>query len=280
MLSGHGGGASGGPGPFVATRFGGRSAKDVVALLRDANLPKEYAGTIYLSACHSAAGFETGESFAEVVRDLLHKAGYKRLSVAGTAGVANTTVDGEKEARPAVYEKDLDDTIEKVERLVDKLGSDLEEYTKENSKLIAELNAKVSLAESEYRSCVDLVSSTELPPEALAVLERTLLQPLKTVYDSLKAELEVHENHTQALTRAEASERALLEKLKRIKAAPDDDAMKEAIRDEGLKVKEWWGVFGPKNDEDTRRAKKGFQVLDTLASGVGKLREKLKSKKS
>src|SRR5690606_4807427 len=118
---GHGGGPDvSGDQVYTADEFGNRSADDIVKFLIKQGLDPKYQGTIYLSGCHTAAGFNDPKSYAAKVHSALAAKGYKLLTVAGTPGVAWTEGSGDKGAVPAVLEEQLAKTLKQVQATVTK----------------------------------------------------------------------------------------------------------------------------------------------------------------
>ena len=68
VLCGHGGGPDvAGDEQYTASEFGGKSADEIVKFLIKKGLSSGYSGTIYLSGCHTAAGYGDPKSFASKV---------------------------------------------------------------------------------------------------------------------------------------------------------------------------------------------------------------------
>jgi hypothetical protein len=73
-------------------QFGSASAADLVEILGELQLPKDYSGVIFLGGCHTATGDNhgyLGEFYAR-----LTKSGYEKAKVRGTMGPASTTAHG------------------------------------------------------------------------------------------------------------------------------------------------------------------------------------------
>ncbi len=247
VLCGHGGGADvSGDQMYTASVFGGRNADEIVKFLIKEGLAPSYTGTIYLSGCHTAAGFGDPKSFAKQVHSGLAKKGYKLLSVAGTPGVAYTKKDGNKGATPDVWTKDVEKTIKKVETLIGELEK-AEKQGKEELKVAEEEEASLQLKLKSIKELLD-----GLPPEALPTLEAKLQTPIETGIKVLAGIIDKMKSANKLLENSLKTERAYLVKLKDYKN--DKDLMKDGtINADQLwgrqvnktSIEEWWGVFGP-----------------------------------
>ena len=273
VLCGHGGGGADVQGKmYTAKKFGGRDAKQIVNFLLEEGLQKDYKGTIYLSGCHTAAGYGDPESFANVVHKLLAKEGYKKLSVAGTPGIAQTKADGEKTARIAAIEKDIVLTHGKSQKLL----ATLTKAKAESEKELKEARAELKAIEDQYASVRALLLDA-VPPEAQDTFEAKLLNPIKENRDAMIPALKELEAADKRLEGAVKSETAYFEKLsgilKKKKELQEgkikiDDYKKEVAKDFG--VEEWWGHFGP--------AKATRAKVSKSSSALGKIADAFKAK--
>jgi hypothetical protein len=259
VLCGHGG-RSDVPGAdqiYTANKFGGKNADEIVKFLIKQGLSKSYQGTIYLSGCHTAAGFNDPKSFANKVHKGLASKGYKKLSVAGTPGSAWTSAGGDKGAIPAALSKDLTKTKERTEKLI----KNLEKALKQGQPELVRTEAMVSQFESDYASARELIKDT--PPEAHATLEEKLLKPIKESRDELIEPLEQMRRANNTLENAIDSEKEYLKKVKKLlkqrdkleagKITQSDYYRKE---EELFTVNEWWGHFGPAKATAAKVSKK------------------------
>lgn len=247
VLCGHGSGPDvSGDEIFHAKTFGGRSADEIVKFLIDQGLSTSYEGTIYLSGCHTAAGFTDPRSFASKVHSGLTAKGYKSLSVAGTPGVAWTNAKGDKGAVPAVIGKELQHTRDRSAELVEKLEKALEGAADELQ--IAEDQDK--LFELQYKNMDELIE--EMPPEARDSLKQKLLKPIQDSRDELAPALQQMRQSKRTLEGAIKTEKEYLDKLDKLLAQKSkldsgqiskDDYWREQTK--VFSVEEWWGHFGP-----------------------------------
>jgi len=275
VLCGHGGRSdvSGADQIYTANKFGGKNADEIVKFLIKQGLSKNYQGTIYLSGCHTAAGFNDPKSFANVVHRGLASKGYKKLSVAGTPGEAWTSASGDKGAIPAVVSEDLTKTKARTVKLI----KNLEKALKEGQPELVRTEALVSQFESDYASTRDLIKDT--PPEAQATLEEKLLKPIKQSRDELIAPLEQMRRANKTLENAIKSEKEYLKKLdKLLKQRAKLEAGEITQRDyerkeeELFTVNEWWGHFGPAKATAAKVSKKRSK----LTSLIGAVKKKFK----
>lgn len=247
VLCGHGGGPDvSGDQTYTASEFGGKSSDEIVKFLIKKGLSPKYDGTIYLSGCHTAAGFNNPKSFAANVHATFAAKGYKLLSVAGTPGTATTTDEGDKTATPAVLRATLEKTLTRSRKLL----SNLEDALKKGKEDQAKTEAQVKALEDEYVAMREMLK--DFPPEAMSLLEDKLLVPLKKSRDELTPALKEMMQSNKTLEGAVKSEQAYVKKL--------EDGMKDksdyltgkieygdftqASRDR-FSVEDWWGVFGP-----------------------------------
>jgi hypothetical protein len=265
VLCGHGGGPDvKGDKMYKASEFGGRSAKQIVEFLIGEGLASSYKGTIYLSGCHTAAGYKDPESFASQVHKLFAAEGYKKLSVAGTPGESWTKDDGDKGSIPSAVSEDLDKTHAKVKGLIAKLETALKTGKKDLSIAEGQMNG----FEMQYDTVRQLI--LDMPPEARDTLEEKLLVPIKKSRDALvPAVLEMRQANTR-LEGAIKSEKAYLVDLEKLrkdkkkllagKISQSDYNRKE---EELFTVEEWWGHFGPAKST-TVKLSKGSSGFDKL----------------
>lgn len=274
VLCGHGGGSdvSGG---FVATRFGGRSAKDIANFLKKEGLQHNYSGTIYLSGCHSAAGFDNPKNFAKTVRDLLAKAGYKKLSVAGTPGVSTTDSAGNKHSLPAALAEDIKKTVARTQKLIVNLRKSLAKTNTEIKKITPEYDS-ASYEFDRFSTEIEWQS-----PEVQTKLKKVILTPLKASRDELKKSLDQMEASKKTLEKGIKHEEEYLKKLKKMATAKGKYEKKEINKIEyyvntqpDLWVEEWWGVFGPAQKTKLKAGGNFKKLKSTLL----KLRSKLLKK--
>ena len=108
----HGGKAES-SGKVYAKEFAEKSPKELVDfLVKKKKLEKNYAGTLYLDGCFTAAG-KTDKNYAKKVYDLLVKDGFKYITVKGNLGVAATNDDGSESVVDAQEEKRLKEEAKK-----------------------------------------------------------------------------------------------------------------------------------------------------------------------
>lgn len=247
VLCGHGGGADvSGDQQYTASEFGGKSADEIVKFLIKKGLSSGYSGTIYLSGCHTAAGYGDPKSFASKVHSTFASKGYKSLSVAGTPGEAWTKDSGGKGAIPSAVSEDLAKTIKKVEKLLDTLTKALDSGEKD----LVKVEAQVKQLETEYTGMRDLI--LDMPPEAHDMLETKLLNPLKKSRDELVPALLRMQQSNKTLTGAIKSEKAYLTKLetlakekKKLQEGTIEMSDYQRKEEELFTVEDWWGTFGP-----------------------------------
>lgn len=272
VLCGHGGGSDvSGDQVYTADEFGGRSADEIVKFLVKQGLDSGYQGTIYLSGCHTAAGFNDPKSFAAKVHAALASKGYKSLSVAGTPGLAYTKNSGDKGSVPAVLEQQLDKTLKEVEAAITKLQG-----------LVKQGNDELQNALDEDKALAVRVKHTEelldgLPPEVLPKLNAQLLDPLVRGRATLAKVIEQMRNANKTLEGGLKSEQDYLKKLKALQKDKDKLASGKIDEDElwnrqkeKAAVEEWWGHFGP--------AKATKVKVQSDTSKLGSLFDQVKSK--
>lgn len=99
-----------------AFRFANMSAKKFADYLIKNNLPKDYAGIIYLDGCYTASG-NTKKNFALQVYNRLVDQGYNFLQVKGNLGAAVTLSDGTEIVTHAAVEKQAEKLAKEVKVL-------------------------------------------------------------------------------------------------------------------------------------------------------------------
>lgn len=131
MILGHGGRSAWLPGllgrPYAADRVGGKSAAAMADHLVKLGLEKSYAGTLYLEACDSAAGFSNGSSYAQQLQRALVKRGYAHVAIAGTPGVTSPQPSGHNYSDVSAlandYRRGLKQSSQAIERLKGQLAT-------------------------------------------------------------------------------------------------------------------------------------------------------------
>ena len=267
VLCGHGGGPDvTGDELYKASEFGGKSADEIIKFLIKKGLSSSYTGTIYLSGCHTAAGYGDPKSFAAKVHSGFASKGYKLLSVAGTPGEAWTKDSGDKGAIPSAVSEDLAKTIKGSEKLIANLEKALDSGTKEQES--TELQMKG--LEEQYATVRELI--LDMPPEARDMLEEKLLGPIKNNRDQLTPALKEMQQSNKTLTGAIKSEKAYLTKLQNLmkdkkKLLAGTITMSDYNRkeEEVFTVEEWWGVFGPAK-ATSAKVKKSSEKTESLFS--------------
>ena len=265
VLCGHGGGADvSGDQTYTASEFGGKSVDEIVKFLIKKGLSSGYSGTIYLSGCHTAAGYGDPKSFAAKVHSTFAAKGYKSLSVAGTPGVAYTKDSGDKGAVPAAVMENLEKSLVKSKKLV----KQLEDALKAGKADQVKVEAQVSLLETQYVEMRKLV--LDMPPEAHDTLEDKLMKPLKKSRDDLVPALKEMLQSNKTLEGAIKSEKAYLKQLEDAKKNKDKhDAGKIDFNEwfqrsvAEYNVDEWWGVFGPAK-ATSAKVKKDSEKIGSL----------------
>ena len=247
VLCGHGGGPDvSGDQLYTATEFGGKSVDEIIKFLIKKGLSSSYSGTIYLSGCHTAAGYGDPKSFAAKVHSGFASKGYKSLSVAGTPGEAWTKASGDKGAIPSAVSEDLAKSIEKSQKLL----TNLEKALKSGGPDLVKVEAQVALLELEYVEWRKMI--LDFPPEAHDLLEGKLLTPLKKSRDELIPAMQRMQQSNKTLEGAIKSEKAHLTKMQSL--AKDKKKLADGLitqadynqKEEDLfTVDEWWGIFGP-----------------------------------
>jgi hypothetical protein len=247
VLTGHGGGdAPQGDKVFTANKFGGRNAKEIVDFLIGEGLDASYKGTIYLSGCHSAAGFNDDETFAKKVHELFSREGYKKLSVAGTAGVSWTHADGSKSSRTDALTNDIEKTHAQTAKLLD----NLRKAQKGAEPELLEAEAEDKALADQYKTVAELIE--EMPEIARDSLHAKLLTPIEKQRADLAPALEQMRRANKTLEGAIKSEEAYLGKLDGLladKKSLTDGSINLAEykkrANAAYTVDDWWGVFGP-----------------------------------
>lgn len=134
------------PGKVHATRFGSKSASDIVKYLAK-TLPLTYYGVVYLDGCYTAAGASPSNFLLKVYRGLVKK-GYLYLQVKGNLGVAVTVGGKEVVTLPELEKakKELENEKDKVNAAITKVKVP---YDKELSELTKKLPALIEKAKKE-----------------------------------------------------------------------------------------------------------------------------------
>jgi hypothetical protein len=247
VLCGHGGGPDvSGDQQYTASEFGGKTADEIVKFLIKKGLSSSYSGTIYLSGCHTAAGYGDPKSFASKVHSTFASKGYKSLSVAGTPGEAWTKDSGDKGAIPSAMSEDLAKSITKSKKLLDNLEKALDAGEKD----LVKVEAQVKQLELEYASRRELI--LDMPPEAHDLLEQKLLVPTKKSRDELVPAMLEMQKSNKTLAGAIKSEKAYHAKLtdlakdkKKLQEGKITQSEYQRKEEDLFTVEDWWGVFGP-----------------------------------
>ncbi|RZJ10544.1 MAG: hypothetical protein EOP39_08555 [Rubrivivax sp.] len=280
VLCGHGGGPDvSGDKVYTANEFGSKSADEIVKFLIKQGLDSKYEGTIYLSGCHTAAGFKDPKSFAATVHKALAGKGYKSLSVAGTPGLAYTKESGDKGSVPAVLEEQLNKTIKEVDASITKYEA-----------LVKQAASELKSALDEDKVLEDQVKSTEqlldgLPPEALPKLQAQLLDPVVRGRQTLAKVITDMRKANKTLEAGLKSEQDYMKKLKDLKRDKkkmadgkiDDDELWERQKNKAA-VEEWWGHFGPAKATKVKLKADTGKLASLFAQVKAKLGTKSKSK--
>lgn len=280
VLCGHGGGPDvKGDALYTADEFGKLSADGIIKFLIKKGLAPAYDGTIYLSGCHTAAGYGDPKSFAAQVHKGFAKKGYDLLSVAGTPGEAWTHDDGSKGAVPSAVSENLKLTTKKCEELIKKLDKALKSGIKDQSLAMGKLE-KLTRSVADAKDVIK-----ETPTEGQAALTEKLLNPLIGKRAEMHKAVESMTQSNLTLQRAIKSEQAYLVKLKEIAKLKGDlqsGRMSESDfnrEEENLfAVEDWWGVFGPARAtvlKVEQEAKSSGSILDKF---MAKFKKKEKAK--
>lgn len=266
VLCGHGGGKADVKGDkmYTAKEFGGSSASDIIKFLIKEGLSPDYSGTIYLSGCHTAAGYGDPKSFASKVHSGFASKGYKSLSVAGTPGEAWTTESGDKGAIPSNVSEDLSRTIRKVEGTIGKLEKAMQAGVKDQK----EAETQLKLLVSQIKENSDLILL--MPVENQAIMTVKMLNPIQANREKVENALQEMVQSNESLIKAYNSENAYLTKLKRLMASKkklEEGAITQQDynrkEEELFTVENWWGVFGPAK-ATVLQAKEGAKKSESL----------------
>ena len=247
VLCGHGGGPDvQGDELYKASQFGGKSVDEIVKFLIKQGLSSSYSGTIYLSGCHTAAGYGDPKSFAAKVHSTFASKGYKSLSVAGTPGEAWTKESGDKGAIPSAVSEDLAKSIDKSKKMIVKL----EQSLKEGKSDLKAVETQAKNLEDEYVDMRKMI--LDFPSEAHDLLEKKLLEPLAKSRNELAPAQKEMMQSNKSLEGAIKSEQTYLTKMenlmkdkKRMLAGEISMADYNRKEEEHFTVEDWWGVFGP-----------------------------------
>jgi hypothetical protein len=275
VLTGHGGGDHPtGDKVFTANKFGGRNAKQIVDFLIGEGLDKSYKGTIYLSGCHTAAGFVDDETFAKKVHELFAKEGYKKLSVAGTAGVSWTDAQGGKHSRTDALTNDIEKTHAQTARLLENLRKAQAEGEPE----LVRTQAQDDLLAQQYKTVAELIE--EMPPEARDSLHAKLLTPIEHRRADLAPALEQMTRANKTLLAAIKSEETYLKKLddlladkKALEAGTITERQYKDRANAAYTVDDWWGVFGPAKATKAKVAKESSSFDTAIKALKAKLKK-------
>ena len=247
VLCGHGGGPDvSGDELYTASEFGGKSVDEIVKFLIKKGLSSSYNGTIYLSGCHTAAGYGDPKSFAAKVHSTFASKGYKLLSVAGTPGEAWTKDSGDKGAVPSAVSEDLAKNIEKWKKSVAKLEKALEQGQAD----LKDVETQVKKLEDEYVDMRKMI--LDFPPEAHDLMEKKLLEPLAKSRNELAPAQKDMMQSNKSLEGAIKSEQTYLTKMqdlmkdkKKLQSGEITQSDYDRKEAEVFTVEDWWGVFGP-----------------------------------
>lgn len=263
---------------FTADRFGGKTADEIVKFLIKEGLAKGYTGTIFLVGCHTASGYKDPNSFASKVHSTLAGKGYKSLSVAGTPGETWVKDGGGTGSIPDAVNKDLAETIKRVETQLAKLEKALE--TGEKDFQLAE--SQMKSLEDQYVAMRELI--LEMPPEAREMLEDKLMTPLKNDRDELAPAVREMQRSNKSLDGAIKSEKAYLVKLNKLaserKKLEDGTITKSDYNrkeEELFTVDDWWGVFGPAKATSAKVKKKTEKTESLFTQFKNKFKKKDKA---
>lgn len=189
IILAHGGSSNSSPGKIYCKNFADKSAKDIIKfLVKEKPLPKDYAGTVYLDGCFTAAGSSKGRVFGDLqnfcgtVYKGLTTLGYKKLKVKGNLGTAKTQQDGTEMVMDAQAEKKLEVVLKDSSHEVTKIHKKYLE--------VRDKHLKAEAAYFDLESDIKIKSRTlpRMKEDEKVAMEKTI-EALQTKYDKLAGAL-------------------------------------------------------------------------------------------
>ena len=183
-------------GKVYATKYAEKTPQEMFEFLtKTKKLPKNYAGTLYLNGCFTAAG-KTDENYAKKVYKLFEKAGYKYMKVEGNLGETRTLEDGNESVFDAQEQKRLKAELDETEKTMLKFKANYDAL----KKVMEKMAEKGKVVSREYKSAKDYWDSPFFANLTLAmdkVNEHNIAFSAlkKKIRDELKPKLSGHKYH-------------------------------------------------------------------------------------
>jgi len=139
-------------GKVYATKYAEKTPQEMFEFLtKTKKLPKNYAGTLYLNGCFTAAG-KTDENYAKKVYKLFEKAGYKYMKVEGNLGETMTLEDGNESVFDAQEQKRLEAEFAEAQETMGALKAKYDMLKKVEDKMAEEGKVLASQQKDYFES--------------------------------------------------------------------------------------------------------------------------------